>query len=178
MKNHKTSKKEIIKKSWDIFDRNSFFSLSMREIANHLNIQKSLLYYYFSSKSELFREVILENIENIYTQFDIIFNSRGSSTQKIGKLAKLYLDKIQSKSILKLRSVEENKIDDSILSALDNIEIKITNYFVETFQKGIKKGEFKNTDPKNLSLALLGYLDKINIRKIKPTSDWLDFIFK
>jgi AcrR family transcriptional regulator len=171
----KTTKKEILKKSWDIFDRNSFFSLSMSEIALNLNIQKSNLYYYFKSKVVLFEEVIKENIKNIFSQFDIIFASDISNKKKIERLAKIYLNQLQNKSSV-LKNTGDRKLDNSIISVVSSIEQKILQYFELIFSEGIKKGEFKKTDPKNLSLALLGYLDKININNNQPKNNWLDFL--
>lgn len=176
MARKRTSKKQIIEKSWDIFSDNSFFSISMREIAKHLDIKKSLLYYYFRDKSDLFCKVITNNLKKIFSQFDIIFNADISYSEKIQKLSTLYLKEIRSKSIL--LSPNDHKMDNSICSVLDNIEQKINYYFEETLRKGIKSGEFRKTDPKNLSMALLGYLEKTEKNHTNNQPNWLEFLYK
>lgn len=172
----KNTKNEILYKSWNIFADNNFFSLSMRDIAKKLNIQKSLLYYYFYSKSELFYEVIDSNVKNIFTQFEIIFQSDNNANKKIQLLSELYLKKLKDKN-----SVIHNinpEIDKNIIKLAQDIEKKLLKYFEKIIRDGIKQGNFKSSNPKNLSIALLGYLDKITYKHIKSNRDWLDFLFK
>lgn len=54
----KNKKSIIIEKSLVLFKNNSFFTVSMQELADFLNIQKSLLFYYFKNKTNLYYLVI------------------------------------------------------------------------------------------------------------------------
>lgn len=178
MKNNKfKQKKTIIDKIWNLFDKFYFSHLSMQEIANHLNIKKSLLYYYFEDKTSLIEEVIQENIDFIFLKFDIVFKRNISIQKKIELLSKIYLEEINNKNILNFAYIESKKIDKCIINTINSIHNKILSYFNQAIDEGIKQGKIKNINPQILSLALLGYLDKIKKTNINTSDNWLDFIY-
>lgn len=172
------TKKIIIKKTWDLFDRNSFFSISMQEIANYLDIQKSLLYYYFNNKANLIKEVINENIENIFIQFDLIFKKDICPKKKIEILSQIYIKEIMDKNIFNSLYLESEKIDCNLNKFIKKTNLKIIKYFKLVLSESMQQGQIKKTDLDNLSLALIGYLEKINQYNLKPNKNWLDFLYK
>jgi len=172
MKKNNKIKKDVIEKSWEIICKNSFFSISMQDIANYLNIKKSLLYYYFESKTDLFTQTIDNYFANLKNKFEIIFRQNLTAGEKIKKLTQIYLNEIKKESMLAFLYPENNKIDKTIVSLVKKIQKEIIEYFNRALIEGKKSGEFKNIDPKFTSFAIIGFMDKIKQLDIDPDPNW------
>jgi len=73
-------RQRILDKSLELFSRRGFAQTAVADIARESNISKGLLYHYFSSKEQLFEEILTSS-------FDIIFeflvgNQDGILTQR------------------------------------------------------------------------------------------------
>ena len=71
--------------------------------------------------------------------------------------------------------------DDEVFAEGDTIDViegKIVDYFTLIITEGIKKGEFKKTDPKKSSLTMVGYLEKTKQYNIKLEKNWFDFLIR
>lgn len=177
MKKKKT-KQFILDKSLDIFSKNSFFSVSMQDLANCLEIKKSLIYYYFDSKSKLYKETVSKYFKKLIKKLEIIFSQDLSSSEKINKLAKLYLQELEKDQLILSNKSDKNKLDQSIIEVVNKIQKNIIKYFELIVSEGVERGEFKTADPKKSSLTLIGYLEKIKQHNLKLDQNWFDFIIK
>ncbi len=81
---------KILRVANKLFSRFGFHKTSMDEIAKIARKAKGSLYYHFSSKEELFKEVVSKEITNLKNQLSVINNNSDLSASK--KL-KLYLTK-------------------------------------------------------------------------------------
>lgn len=177
MKN-KTTKKLILEKSWDLFKDNSFFSVSMQELANFLDIQKSLLFYYFQNKTNLYCEVISNYFMTLQKKLQIIFERNLTAGEKLQILADLYLEELENDQFFHLINADSKKVDQSIINLVNQIQQEIIKNFASIVAEGVKKGEFKSSDPKTMSLAIMGYLEKNKQCNIKLNKNWFDFLLK
>ena len=57
---HDRYRKELLMKSFDVFARSGYGSISMRQIAQDLGVSTGTLYHYFPSKEVLFEQLIEE----------------------------------------------------------------------------------------------------------------------
>ncbi len=73
---HDRYRKELLRKSFDLFAKKGYGSISMRQIARGIGVSTGTLYHYFPSKEVLFEQLIEE-----ITQQDII-----RATAEIDKL--------------------------------------------------------------------------------------------
>jgi len=73
-----------------LFGRFGFYKTSMDEIAKIARKAKGSLYYHFSSKEDLFKEVVIKEIVNLKNQLSVIVNNSDLSAS--GKI-KAYLIK-------------------------------------------------------------------------------------
>lgn len=60
---HEVYRKELLRKSFDLFASKGYAAITMREIAKELNISTGSLYHYFPSKKELFMHLVEEMTE-------------------------------------------------------------------------------------------------------------------
>ena len=79
-------KKAIIEAAADIFREKGFVGTSINEIAAALGSDQSSFYYYFSSKRELFLEVVREAAEANVLRAEAIRDGEGSPPEKLRTL--------------------------------------------------------------------------------------------
>ncbi|MGK7918157.1 MAG: TetR/AcrR family transcriptional regulator [Prochloraceae cyanobacterium] len=60
---HELYRKELLQKCFDLFAQKGYGSLTMRQIAQKIGVSTGTLYHYFSSKEELFVQLIEEITE-------------------------------------------------------------------------------------------------------------------
>ena len=85
-------RQKILDKSLKLFSRRGFAQTSVADIAKESNISKGLLYHYFSSKEQLFEEILTSSLNVIFEYIDI--NKDGILTQS--ELEKFILNVFKS----------------------------------------------------------------------------------
>jgi len=61
----KVKKSNIHDSAIKLFSNKGYFQTSISDISKEANISKGLLYHYYSSKEELFEEIVIESVESI-----------------------------------------------------------------------------------------------------------------
>ena len=85
--------KNLIVKSAAIhFSKYGFHKTTMDEIARHIHKAKGVLYYYFRSKEELFREVLRQELDQVKTELLTII---GSEEDPLTILSKYFLTRLK-----------------------------------------------------------------------------------
>jgi len=64
------TRKKIMEVSLDLFSRQGYEAVSMAKIAKGVEISKGNLYNYFESKEQMLSEIVLNAVEEIYSDFD------------------------------------------------------------------------------------------------------------
>jgi AcrR family transcriptional regulator len=64
---HESYRKELLRKSFDLFASKGYAVITMREIAQGLNVSTGTLYHYFPSKKELFMHLVEEITEENFS---------------------------------------------------------------------------------------------------------------
>ncbi|MCS7464989.1 TetR/AcrR family transcriptional regulator [Paenibacillus doosanensis] len=75
--------KVILQAATELFMRQGYHSVTMRDIASHANVNLGLLPYHFTSKENLAKHVYLGLMDRIYRQIGTIDMSRVSNAEKI-----------------------------------------------------------------------------------------------
>ncbi len=73
-------RQRILDKSIELFSRRGFAQTSVADITRESNISKGLLYHYFSSKEQLFEEILTSSLNIIFEYLDT--NKDGILTQR------------------------------------------------------------------------------------------------
>ena len=71
-----TTKESIINTARQLFSEHSYLSVSMSDIAEKLNITKLALYYYFTSKMEIYKRVLDEVFRDLRLIIVSAFNEK------------------------------------------------------------------------------------------------------
>ncbi len=142
---------KIISVADKLFGRFGFKRTSMDEIAKISRKAKGSLYYHFSSKEDLFREVVQKEVYEIKMKLSAVVNNREYSAE--GKLKKYVLTRMElmQLAINYHETIKPGEIDhfdfmEDIRSDFDAWEKKKLNTIIN---KGVEVGEFHiemNTD--------------------------------
>ena len=149
------TREKIIQVADKLFGRFGFYKTSMDEIAKIARKAKGSLYYHFSSKEELFKEVVAKEIRHLKNELSKIANDdRISSKEKI----KLYLitrmeilnQAANYHETIKADLYEHFEFVDDIRADFENWEKKVMK---ESIQEGVDRNEF-DLDLKDIDAIL------------------------
>lgn len=120
-KNIKKTKKRIINTARCLFSEFSYLDVSMNDIAKKLNITKAALYYHFSSKSEIYKEVINQTFNDLILSIKTSLD-RITTEEKLHRLIKNYLDfGLKEKNLIKV-----------LILKLPPTDIQIKKYIIQS----------------------------------------------
>ncbi len=120
-------KKVILESCVDIFYKQGYRNVTLRDIAKHLKVSVGSLYYYFPSKKDLFLEMYKMLQENSKNEFHQILKDCNTPYEKVEKFLNTLLENptiVQKQTILLFDLVrEENPLSVK----------KIAFYFIQKF---------------------------------------------
>ena len=152
-------KSTIIAIAARLFKEKGYSAVTMRDIANALDIKAASLYNHIKSKQEILVLIIIEIAEEFTNKMIEIDSSDETSIQKLTKIIELHID-------ITIRNPNE-------LAALNNDWMHLTNqellYFIkmredyeQNFRKIVKIGiinnEIKNINPEVIIFSMLSTL--------------------
>ncbi len=112
------TKKHIIEAARGLFSEYSYLGVSMSDIAKKLNITKAALYYHFTGKTEIYKNVLDEVFSNLSLTVGIAFNEK-TVDEKLRKLIKNYLDfGLKEKNLIKALLLKLSPADSQIKNIL------------------------------------------------------------
>ncbi len=141
-----------------IFAQKGFSGSSAQEIADEAGVNKSMLFYYFQSKENLFysifREQISENRKKIIEAISKADTPLGKLKAIIDYEVKLYADVVDIdffRIIVKESCISSNELLDYFKSELDTYVTLIGSIISD----GVSDGSFRNLEPEMLAKSLL-----------------------
>lgn len=151
----------ILRAAEAVFAQKGYNSATMDDIARRAQFSKATLYRYFTSKGQIFYEIILNSFEDVGQKITKIQREDSSSVNKLREIIQYILQYFQQKkNISRISLMEkawmqkivvslhngEQKSSGEELVFLDSIRAKkreISRILCEVFSEGMKKGEFR-----------------------------------
>ena len=142
------TRNKILSVANKLFSQFGFHKTSMDEIAKIARKAKGSLYYHFSGKEELFKEVVSNEIANLKIQLSIIVNNNDlSATGKIKAYLIKRMETLNSAAnyheTIKADFFEHFDFIDDLRNELDEWEKENIKKII---MQGIKSGEFALSD--------------------------------
>ncbi len=140
-------KDQIIQVVINILKQNALTDISLTSIAKEVNIGKSTIYEYFSSKEELLKEALFAFVEETIntvtldediTQFTFedLFKEQMRRLLKAASTSRIILETLQPKFAAQFSEETRNEMKQTV----ENIRDKISKRFYTFFEKGIAEG--------------------------------------
>lgn len=140
-------KKQIIEAARKLFNKYGFKKVTMDEIAREANVTKKTVYTYFSSKEELFKYFINEELENMKKIVEEVETENTdfyeTVHQGIYKLLKYTNQKKFLKNLVNEAEILKNPV---IIENLKVFDAEIQNYIKQKLLIAIDKGHIKVKD--------------------------------
>ncbi|MCK4540106.1 TetR/AcrR family transcriptional regulator [Candidatus Parcubacteria bacterium] len=168
MKNAKTqkqniiqdTKKQIINIARQLFSDYSYLGVSMNDIAKKVNITKGALYYHFTGKVEIYKEVLDEVFAGLSSAIAKAADEKDTK-RKIFALIKNYLDfGFKEKNLIKALTLKLSPSNRQINAYI----IELREQAIDLIQPVIKEifsneKTIKKIDSRMLSSLLMGMMD-------------------
>jgi AcrR family transcriptional regulator len=154
LSNKKDANREsILKIAQEIFSKYGYKKTTLDDIANAVRKGKSSLYYYFSSKEDLFQAVIQKEVDILRRELDIVVNR---NTDPVDKLRDYILTKLTVfRSMANFYNALENDV--TAIEFIENIKNRHRQEEIRMIKRilieGVRKGIFEVYD---LTLAAIG----------------------
>jgi AcrR family transcriptional regulator len=166
------NKQSILNAAENVFAKKGFALATMDDIAEAAQFSKATLYRYFKSKQEMFMEVILNTFDEAYKNSIKIQKKNGDSSEKLRELIQYILGYYQRKKNLSRIFIMEHsamkkllKFDVSKQGLHSNHHPQVPqvirkkleeifNVMVTIVEEGIRSGEFRDIDPKEVCYIL------------------------
>lgn len=164
-KDEQSPKTKITEAALRLFAEKGFKDASVQDIANLAGVNKSMLFYYFQTKENLFYVVVKEHFKQLVLQLTNVLSTKDEPLKILSNLLDTLIAIRSSKMKLGLEKII---IEDSHLHSKD-IEDYIKNIMSTIFDKTayiieqcISRGTFKKIDSKLTAISIFGLLHFFN----------------
>lgn len=148
---------EVLTKAMSLFWKQGYSATSVRDLVNHLGINRASLYDTFGDKEQLFKKSFELYRRTSMEGLTLFFQSQSNVRDGFSKLFNIAIEEaildIDRKGCFVVNiTTELIPNDESFLKALERNKRDIENLFYEYLKKGKEKGQLKdNKDLKSIS---------------------------
>lgn len=172
-------RRQLVQAAAQVFRERGFDSTDFRDIAAALGINRATLYYYVSSKDELFREVVLEAVQENVEAIESIRAADADPNQKmrraVSTLMRSYSDNypylyVYVQEDMARISLAGNGQDEQA-NELVELGRRYQDALVAIIEEGVASGAFDAENPRLAAFAIIGMLNWTH-RWYKPTGPY------
>ncbi|MFA5536487.1 MAG: TetR/AcrR family transcriptional regulator [Bacillota bacterium] len=85
-------KDKILEEALEIISKQGFDLFSMRKLAAKLNISATAIYYYFSSKDDIYLEILMKSFGQLHQELKNAYQQGGDIYQRTKAVIRAYID--------------------------------------------------------------------------------------
>ena len=157
-------KNNIIKIAAKLFSQKSFHDVTMDEIAEKVGVAKGTIYLYFSSKDNLYLEILEHTFGSIEALLEKEVNTASLAPEKLKKVLaiviKFYRENID---VLKILSRDETHLIQEHHDLTEKWRLRRIELYKKIISKGIKEGSFKTGNTELAALVLYGAVGAVMV---------------
>ena len=154
------TKKYIINVARRLFSESSYLGVSMNDIAKKLNITKPALYYHFSGKAEIYKEVLNQVFNDLSLSIKTSLK-KTTNDKKLFKLIKNYLDfGLKEKNLIKILILKLPPANLQIKKQIIQLKKQIFNLIHSVIKKTLlNKKTSSKIDSESLTFLLTSIMN-------------------
>lgn len=146
--------RDIIDAARALFRESGFKKTTMGDIARSLGKAKSSLYYYYSSKEEIFEAVIQSEMDELLEQIHEAIGRAATSKEKLIAYCRCRLHRLSElcnlSDALKSEIATLHCVISEVKSRFDTTHVALVK---EILEEGVRNGEFKKLNLDNIELV-------------------------
>lgn len=155
----KSTLENILKIAEESFAKRGYLGVSLQEIAESAGVSKSLIFYYFKNKKELYEELIKKSVELILAKLKEVIYLEKTPTKKIELFIRSFFEiLLKEEALIQLLARETSNPESPIASFVIQQSRKIIDLIASIIEEGIKEGCFREINPRTASISLFGML--------------------
>lgn len=171
-------KEEILKQAALLFKEKGYHAVSMRDLADALQIKASSLYNHIQSKEEILSIIILEVAQEYAQAMQRIKEEDNSCSNKLKNLIYLHIH-IASKNSDGMAIVQKDWVHlKENMAYYKQLRSDYENNFHKIIEEGIAKKEFRKFNPETIAFNLLSTLNTLYLWIPKKTNLDIDQLKK
>jgi AcrR family transcriptional regulator len=153
----------------DLFAERNFASVTIKDIARALRVNTALIYYYFDSKTDLFRATIEHAVARAFENVRALDDKSADPPTIIAAWLANHVNKYDEihrfvKIALDFRGAHEG--DPEIANTIESFYVEERKLLSKIVREGIKQGLFKPVDPNRMAQFISTYLDGCMVRSV------------
>ena len=157
-------KTEIINVSATLFKEKGYSAVTMRDIAQAMDIKAASLYNHIKSKQEILVLIIIEIAEEFTNVMNEVVDSNDSAIKKIERIIQLHIDiTLRDSNALACLNNDWMHLTDSDLEYFIKMRNDYEDNFKTIVKKGIQDGEIKNLNLDVIIFSILSTLRTLYI---------------
>jgi AcrR family transcriptional regulator len=156
-----TRRAEILRISGRIFREKTYDGTTLKDIADAVGMLKGSLYYYISSKEELFSDIIVEAVRVLHRSLEGV-NAEWTPVEKLRYIVRTHVRfsvEYQDTAILFLTG--RHIISSLRMNELADIFGRRDKLIAETLKEGIAQGLFGPANVRLVALAIVGMCNSV-----------------
>ena len=162
-------RRKFLATSLDLFAERNFASVTIKDIAKALGVNTALIYYYFDSKTDLFRATIETPSARAFENVRALDNKSADPATIIAAWLSNHVNKYAEihrfvKIALDFRGAHEGNPD--ISKTIESFYVEERKLLSKIIREGIKQGLFKPVDPNRMAQFISTYLDGCMVRSV------------
>ena len=159
-----SKKNNIIRVAAKLFSDKSFHDVTMDEIAEQVGVAKGTLYLYFSSKENLYLEILEHTFDSIESLLETEVAKSDSAPEKLKKVLSIIINFYRKNiDVLKILSRDETHLIREHHELTERWRQRRINLYEKIIKKGITEGSFKTTNTELAAFILYGSVGAVMV---------------
>lgn len=160
-------KKQILEAAKHVFGRYGFAKTTLDDVANVVGMKKASLYYYYSSKEDLFRDVVKSETDELIKQLEENLFKLNSLTEQLKSFVKIRIDYLHK--LINLHNlaasiiIEVRPICENLYREFSEKQIEIVSRILS---EGVDTNQVKNIDVTRTAKIFITAVESITMRDI------------
>lgn len=160
MEKKKDTKQEILKAATKEFASKGYGSARMNNIAKRAKINKAMLFYYFTSKHNLYQTVVKQAFSKIFPQVVPFLKTPVTPAQFIEEFTRIHYQFLEkNQDLIKIISFDllhnRKNISEVIPEIIKGMPVHIPELMNNLLKKWYSEGQITEKDPMNFMLNIL-----------------------
>jgi AcrR family transcriptional regulator len=162
-------RKAMLKAAADVFRVKGLSDTSLHDISQSIGVERASLYYYFGSKEQLFRAVILESTEDVVARAQLISTGPGPARARLSAvithIVSSFTDHYPSLHVFVQEDMRRVGSRTDPQAGTEQLRLAdLADHYMQTLEKlieeGVATGEFRNLcEPHLTGLIIQGSLN-------------------
>ena len=155
---------EILRTATDLFSERGYNEVTMEEIAEDMGVSKGTIYNYFSSKENLYLEILKESFEAIEALLHEEVENSDPAPLKLRKLlAAIFTFYRRNLKVLRILSRDETHLLKEHFELTEKWRTRRVRLYEKIIEKGIDEGSFVRQNPRLRALMLYGAVGAVMV---------------